>query len=74
MQDSFGDYICLVSIILEEVMELEDTHRYKYEFYRKKIHLKGWRNGEQMITNYNYDYMSSSDTTAIRRRIYTGED
>ncbi len=55
-------------------MELEDTHKYKYEFYRKKIYLKGWRNGEQMLTNYNYDYMSSSDTTAIRRRIYTGED
>lgn len=51
-----------LSIMLEEIMELQDSDQYEIEFFQRKIHIREWRGEKKAIIRYNFDYMCASDT------------
>lgn len=51
-----------LALVLEEVLEEQFSESYEFEFYQAGIHLREWREGERMVTKWNYDYRCASDT------------
>lgn len=51
-----------LAVILEAIAETEVSEQYEFEFYQAGIQLREWREGEQAVRRYNFDYWCSSDT------------
>lgn len=51
-----------LAVILEIIAETEVSEQYEFEFYQAGIQLREWREGEQAVRRYNFDYWCSSDT------------
>lgn len=51
-----------LAVILEAIAETEVSEQYEFEFYQAGIQLREWREGENAVRRYNFDYWCSSDT------------
>ena len=51
-----------LGIILEKILECVPNDVYEFEFFQAGIQLREWSEDERELTNYNFDYRSSSDT------------
>ena len=51
-----------LAVILEAIAETEVSEQYEFEFYQAGIQLREWREGEQAVRRYNFDYWCSPDT------------
>lgn len=51
-----------LAVILEIIAETKVSEQYEFEFYQAGIQLREWREGENAVRRYNFDYWCSSDT------------